>query len=74
MRRHEGVSEKRFKLIRFYGRDVPNGEEWELFDLEKDPQEMKSEYDNPTYAAEVKRLKKELQRLKTYYQVPAEKK
>ena len=73
VRRHEGVSEKRFKLIRFYGRDVPNGEEWELFDLEKDPQEMKSEYDNPTYAAEVKRLKKELQRLRTHYQVPAEK-
>ena len=47
VRKHEGVSEKRFKLIRFYGRDVPNGEEWELFDLKKDPQEMKSEYRNP---------------------------
>ena len=73
VRKHEGVSEKRFKLIRFYGRDVPNGEEWELFDLKKDPQEMKSEYRNPEYATEVKRLKKELQRLKTYYRVPAEK-
>ena len=27
VRRHEGVSGKRFKLIRFYGKDVPNGEE-----------------------------------------------
>ena len=73
VRKHEGVSEKRYKLIRFYGRDVPNGEEWELYDLEKDPQEMQSQYSNPDYAAEIKRLKKELQRLRKYYQVPAEK-
>ncbi len=71
VRRHEGVSEKRFKLIRFYGKDVPNGEEWEFFDLKNDPQEMKSEYSNPEYAGEVERLKKELQRLREYYQVPA---
>ena len=71
VRRHEGVSEKRFKLIRFYGKDVPNGEEWEFFDLKNDPQEMKSEYSNPEYAGEVERLKKELKRLREYYQVPA---
>ena len=70
VRKHEGVSEKRFKLIRYYGKGVPNGEEWELFDLEKDPAEMKSEYANPEYAKEVKRLKKELQRLRHYYKVP----
>ena len=70
VRRHEGVSEKRFKLIRYYGKDVPDGEEWEFFDLEKDPQEMKSEYANPEYAPEIKRMKKELQRLREYYQVP----
>ncbi len=27
VRRHEGVSDGRFKLIRFYGTDVPDGEE-----------------------------------------------
>ena len=70
VRKHEGVSEKRFKLIRYYGKDVPDGEEWELFDLEKDPSEMKSEYSNPEYAGEVKRLKKELQRLRKLYKVP----
>jgi arylsulfatase A-like enzyme len=70
VKKHEGVSEKRFKLIRFYGQDVPNGEEWELYDLEKDPSEMKSQYSNPEYAPEVKRLKIELQRLRTYYKVP----
>jgi len=71
VRKHEGVSEQRYKLIRFYGKDVPGGEEWEFFDLENDPQEMKSQYDNPDYASEVKRLKKELQHLREYYKVPA---
>ena len=70
VRRHEGVSEKRFKLVRYYGKDVPDGEEWELFDLEKDPSEMKSEYNKPEYAGEVKRLKKELQKLREQYKVP----
>ncbi|MEA2069197.1 MAG: sulfatase, partial [Verrucomicrobiota bacterium] len=37
VRRHEGVFDGRWKLIRFYGMDVPNGEEWELFDLQSDP-------------------------------------
>ncbi|MCP5537546.1 MAG: sulfatase [Akkermansiaceae bacterium] len=70
VRKHEGVSEKRFKLIRYYGKGVPDDEEWEFFDLEKDPSEMKSEYTNPEYEAEVRRLKKELQRLRAYYKVP----
>jgi arylsulfatase A-like enzyme len=72
VKKHEGVSEKRFKLIRFYGKDVPNGEEWELYDLEKDPSEMQNQFSNPEYAPEVKRLKIELQRLRTYYKVPEE--
>jgi len=37
--------------------------EWELFDLEKDPCEMCSVYDNPTYADTVTALKAELRRL-----------
>ena len=72
VRRHEGVSNKRFKLIRFYGPDVPNGEEWELFDLEKDPSEMNNTYNNPENAGKIKELKQELNRLKEQYQVPAE--
>ncbi|MEK6237086.1 MAG: DUF4976 domain-containing protein, partial [Planctomycetales bacterium] len=70
VRRHEGVSEKRHKLIRFYGRDVPGQEEWELYDLKTDPREMKNEYANPKYAAKVQQLKAELQRLRKQYQVP----
>lgn len=70
VRRHEGVSTQRYKLIRYYGHDVPGGEEWELFDLEKDPSEMQSEYNNPEYSSIVKTLKKELVKLKIQYQVP----
>ena len=69
VRRHEGVAGKRFKLIRFYGLDVPNGEEWEFFDIKNDPKEMKSQYANPEYAAEIAKLKKELVKLKEKYEV-----
>ncbi|MDD7986180.1 sulfatase [Lentisphaera marina] len=69
VRRHEGVSGKRFKLIRYYGIDVPNGEEWEFFDLKNDPKEMTSQYDNPEYAAEIAKLKKELAKLRAQYKV-----
>ncbi len=72
VRRHEGVATKRFKLIRFYGPDVPDGEEWEFYDLEVDPHEMKSLYDNPAYTDKVAAMKVELQRLRDYYQVPNE--
>lgn len=70
VRQHEGVSEKRYKLIRFYGKDVPNNEEWEFYDLEKDPAEMKNSYDNPEYKEKIASMKKELQRLRKYYKVP----
>ena len=72
VRRHEGVVNKRYKLIRFYGPDVPNGEEWELYDRESDPNEMKSIYNNPEQMHRIAEMKKELQRLRTYYKVPAE--
>jgi hypothetical protein len=66
------VADKRYKLIRFYGVDVPNGEEWEFYDLETDPSEMNNTYNNPENAGKIAELKRELDRLKTYYKVPAE--
>ena len=72
VRRHEGVFDGRWKLIKYYGMDVPNGEEWELFDLKNDPAEMKSIYGNPENKAQIQRLKKELAALKKQYHVPAE--
>jgi len=70
VRRHEGVSTDRYKLIRFYGNDVPNGEEWEFYDLQADLHELTSVYGQETYASEVAALKAELLRLRTVYQVP----
>jgi arylsulfatase A-like enzyme len=70
VRRHEGVVDKRFKLIRFYGPDVPDGEEWELFDLDLDPNEMTNIYNDPIQSHRITRMKQELQRLREYYNVP----
>jgi arylsulfatase A-like enzyme len=60
---HLGIRTERHKLIHFYTID-----EWELFDLEKDPQELKSVYDDPANAELVKDLKKQLAALKQQYQ------
>ena len=42
--RHYGIRTDRYKLIRFYQFD-----EWELYDLEKDPDELRNVYDDPAY-------------------------
>jgi len=65
VRRHEGVATNRYKLLHFYDLN-----EWEFYDLDKDPHEMHSEYDNPDYAPSVTELKKELKRLRDYYKLP----
>lgn len=67
--RHEGVANKQFKLIRFYGTDVPNGEEWELYDLIKDPSEMNNIYNNSDQQSKVAEMKNELEKLKKQYKV-----
>ena len=62
VRKHYGVRTPRHKLIFFHELD-----EWELFDLQKDPREMKSVYDDPAYAGVVEELKTELTRLRAHY-------
>ncbi|MGC9355579.1 MAG: sulfatase/phosphatase domain-containing protein, partial [Mariniphaga sp.] len=47
VKRHYGVRTERYKLIHFYY-DV---DEWELYDLKKDPNEMQNVYGDPAYAA-----------------------
>ena len=69
VRRHEGIFNGRYKLIRFYGVDVPNGEEWEFFDLEHDPKEMKSAYHNLKYTKLIAKLKVGLKDLRKQYKV-----
>ena len=57
--KHYGVRTDRYKLIYFHDLN-----EWELFDLKKDPHEMRSVYADPGYAKVVAELKGELQRLR----------
>ena len=63
VKRHYGVRTQRYKLIHFY-HDI---DEWELYDLKKDPDELRSVYADPKYAGVVKELKAELQRLREAY-------
>jgi len=63
VKRHYGVRTERYKLIHFYY-DV---DEWELYDLEKDPQEMKSVYDDPAYSEVRASLYKKLDELRVKY-------
>ena len=65
MPRHYGVRTDRYKLVHYYDAD-----EWELFDLQQDPQEMHSRHDDPAYADLRKELDAELTRLRTLYAVP----
>ena len=57
VRRHYGVADGRYKLIRFYENDV---DQWELFDLKTDPNEMKSVYGTAQYAVTQNRLSRQL--------------
>jgi arylsulfatase A-like enzyme len=66
--RHYGVVTDRYKLVYFY---EPEFDYWELFDLEKDPQEMRSMFGLPEYAAVTKDLKAELERLRAELKVPS---
>ena len=63
VKRHYGIRTKRYKLIHFYY-DI---DAWELYDLEKDPNELNNVYDNPAYADIVKQLKAGLQQLRNQY-------
>jgi arylsulfatase A-like enzyme len=66
VKRHYGVRTQRYKLIHFYN----NIDEWELYDLKNDPTEMKNLINEKKYSGIVKKLQKELQKLKVQYQVP----
>lgn len=56
---HYGVRTADYKLIYFNKID-----QWELFDLKKDPHELRNLYQDPQHADTVKNLRQELQRLK----------
>ena len=56
VQKHFGVRTDRYKLIRFYG----DGDFWELYDLQKDPNELRNVYEEPAYAKVRKQLYAEL--------------
>ncbi len=59
VKRHYGMSTERYKLMHYYY-DI---DEWEMYDLKTDPQEMKNVYDDPSYASVRKNLHKRLKKL-----------
>jgi arylsulfatase A-like enzyme len=63
VRRHYGIRTNRYKLIHFYN-DI---DEWELYDLKKDPSELKNVYSDSKYANVVSELKAELQKNQVQY-------
>ena len=63
--RHYGVRTNRYKLINYY-----NIDEWELFDLIKDPNELRSLYGHSAYSDVVEDLQYELNTLRELYRVP----
>ena len=66
VRRHYGVRSERYSLMHFYN-DI---DEWELFDLKEDPQQMHNIYGQPGTEEIVEGLRKELVRLQVLYDDP----
>lgn len=68
VKRHYGVSTDRYRLIHFYY-DIDN---WELYDIEKDPSELNNIYNDPNYSEVKDQLHSELKRLQKLYETPIE--
>ena len=63
VKRHYGIRTDRYKLIHFYY-DI---DEWELFDLKNDPNEMNNIYDDPKYSEIKEQMHKKLSELRVKY-------
>lgn len=63
VKRHYGMSTERYKLIHYYY-DI---DEWELYDIKTDPQEMKNVYNDPAYTSVREDLHKRLSKLMEKY-------
>ncbi len=62
VRGHYGIRTERYKLSYFFRDD-----NWELFDLELDPNEMNNVYADPAYTAVLKDLQHELKDIQQVY-------
>ena len=63
VKRHYGIADARYKLIHFYY-DI---DEWEMYDLKKDPHEMNSVYNDPEYAEVREDLHERLNKIRAKY-------
>ncbi|WP_282038452.1 sulfatase family protein [Saccharicrinis aurantiacus] len=63
VKRHYGITTARYKLIHFY-HDV---NEWEMYDLQEDPNELNNLYNDMAYAEVQKDLHIRLERLRKQY-------
>ncbi len=63
VQRHYGITTDDYKLIHFYY----EMDEWELYDLKKDPQEMNNVYETPGYEDIQNDLHQKLEQLRTKY-------
>ncbi len=63
VKRHYGIRTSRYKLMHFYY-DI---DEWELYDLQKDPQEMHNLYNDPSYSKVRKDMHRKLDKLRKKY-------
>jgi arylsulfatase A-like enzyme len=59
VQQHYGVRTERYKLIYFHRIN-----QWEFYDLQKDPHELNNLYGEPAYAATITELKSEMERLR----------
>lgn len=62
VQKHLGIRGERYKLIWFY-----TVNEWELYDLKKDPQEQKNLVTSPAHQAVLRKMKQDLQKVRDYY-------
>lgn len=65
VKKHYGIRTDRYKLIHFY----EDMDEWELYDLQTDPDEMKNLYGNEKHQSLIKDLKERLENLQKQYKV-----
>lgn len=66
VKRHYGVRTERYKLIHFY-EDI---DEWEFYDLAKDPGEINNLYDDHTYGHAIEKTRGELLKLRQEMEDP----
>lgn len=65
VKKQYGIRTANYKLIHFYD-DI---DEWELYDLQKDPDEVHNLFDDPNYESVRKMLKRKLDSLQQHYRV-----